>query len=62
MHTHLLKKVSPLTIATTWQATKSTTMAMARRDMTTMTSTDVKFDDNNAASSEVAARREVEAV
>jgi hypothetical protein len=37
-------------------------MAMTRRDMTTMTSTDVEFDDNNAASSDVAARREVEAV
>ena len=64
MHTHaLLKKVSPSTIATTRQATKSTTMAMARRDTTTMsTLTDVEVDNNNTASSKVAARREAEVV
>ena len=64
MHTHaLLKKVSPSTIATTRQATRSTTMAMARQDTTTMTtSTDVKVDDDDTASSKAAARREAEVV
>jgi hypothetical protein len=38
-------------------------MAMVRRDMTTMTTlTDVEVDDDNAASSEAAARQEAEAV
>ena len=62
-HTRALKKVSPSTIATTQQATKSTMMAMVRRDMTTMTTlTDVEVDDDDAASSEAAARQEAEAV
>jgi hypothetical protein len=63
IHTHALKKVSPSTIATTRQATKSTTMVMAQRDTTTMTtSTDVEVDNDSTASSEVAARREAEVV
>jgi hypothetical protein len=38
-------------------------MAMARRDTTTMsTLTDVEVDNNNTASSKVAARREAEVV
>ena len=61
-HVHS-KKLSPSTIATTQQATKSTMMAMVQREMTTMTTlTDVKVDDDDAASSEAAARREAEAV
>jgi len=56
------KKVSPLTIATTRQATKSTTMAMAQQDTTTTTSMDVEVDDDNTASSKAASRQEVEEV
>ena len=48
-------------IAMTRQATKSTMMAMVRRDMTTMTmATDVYDDKDNTASCEAAARREAE--
>jgi len=64
VHTHaLLKKVSPLAIATTRQATKSATMAMVQWDTTTMTtSTDIEDDDNDTASSKATARRKAEVV
>ena len=53
-----LKKVSPLTIATTWQAAKSTMLVMAQRDTTTtMASMDDKVDDDDTASNEAVARQ-----
>jgi hypothetical protein len=63
MHTHSHQKTSPSTIAPTQQATKSTMMAMAQRDTTTMMMvTDVDVNDDDTASCKAAARREVEAM